>query len=277
MAIRRPPFTSSPLATLALAVLLVAASPAVPSWAEDAAVGVADTLDASDNTSEYTYEDAAERTAGGALQDGETVVQDGETVAEEISEAVHGHALSNTTEEAFDVDPAVAAAKKKSGLPQLDPSSYPSQIFWLLVSFVVLYTLMSRVALPRVTEVLDMRQTQRDNNLNRAEHLQEDAAKIRQTLDAAMAAAQAEAQATVTAREQENAKKTAAENARFLEHARNRIASAEQNIAKAKEEALQSLSDISADVAADIVQKISGTAVNKNDAKKIVVKLMQEG
>ncbi|MDP2205669.1 MAG: hypothetical protein Q8K65_05125 [Alphaproteobacteria bacterium] len=269
MAIRRPPFTSSPLATLALAVLLVAASPALPSWAEDAAVGVADA-----NTSEYTYEDAVERTAGGALQDSEAAVA---TAAEEVSEAAHGHALSNTTEEAFDVDPAAAATKKKSGLPQLDPSSYPSQIFWLLVSFVVLYTLMSRVALPRVTEVLDMRQTQRDNNLNRAEHLQEDAAKIRQTLDAAMAAAQAEAQATVSAREQENAKKTAAENARFLEHARNRIASAEQNIAKAKEEALQSLSDISAEVAADIVQKISGTAANKNDAKKIVVKLMQEG
>jgi len=270
MAIRRPPFISSPLATLALAVLLVVASPALPSWAEDAAVGVTGTLDAEDNISEYTYTDDVERTAGGALQDAETA-------SEEISEAAHGHALSNTTEEAFDIDPAAAATKKKSGLPQLDPSSYPSQIFWLLVSFVVLYTLMSRVALPRVTEVLDMRQTQRDNNLNRAEHLQEDAAKIRQTLDAAMAAAQADAQATVSAREQENAKKIAAENARFLEHARNRIASAEQNIAKAKEEALQSLSDISAEVAADIVQKISGTAANKNDAKKIVVKLMQEG
>lgn len=262
MAIRRPLFTSSPLATLALAVLLVAASPALPSWAEDAAVGVAEAIDTND-----TAADDLEQAAGAVLQDEEAAA----------AETVSGHALSNTTEEAFDVDLAAAPAKKKSGLPQLDPSSYPSQIFWLLVSFAVLYTLMSRVALPRVTEVLDMRQTQRDNNLNRAEHLQEDAAKIRQTLDAAMAAAQAEAQATVSAREQENAKKTAAENARFLEHARNRIASAEQTIAKAKEEALQSLSDISAEVAADIVQKISGTAANKNDAKKIVVKLMQEG
>lgn len=256
MATRRPPFIPFSPAALALAALLFAGMPAAPSWAEEAAVDVAAEI-----------EDAA----GAAVSVAEE--EDATTVA---AEPVVPHALQEITEEAFDVD-AAATAEKKSGLPQLDPSRYPSQVFWLLTSFVLLYVLMSRVALPRVTEVLDMRQTQRDNNLNRAEHLQEDAAKIRQMLDASMATAQAEAQATVSAHEQENAKKAAAENARFMEHARNRIANAEQNIAKAKEEALQSLADISADVAADIVQKVSGTAANKNDAKKVVLKLMQEG
>lgn len=251
MATRRP-FTSSPFATLALAVLLMAGAPAL-SWAEERTVGV-------------SVDTAAEE------------------VAAETNAAEEGAALplKAATEEAFDVNVEAAAAAqhgegKKSGLPQLDPSTYPSQIFWLLVSFVLLYTLMSRVALPRVTEVLDMRQTQRDNNLSRASHLQEDADKIRQTLEAAMASAQAEAQAAMNAREQENAKKLAAESARFLEHARTRIQNAEQNIAKAKEEALHSLADISAEVAADIVQKVSGVAANKNDAKKVVTKLMQEG
>ncbi len=250
MATRRS-FTSSPFAALALAVLLMAGAPAL-SWAEDRTVGV-------------SVDTAAEEASA-------------ETTAAEEGAAMP---LKAATEEAFDVNVEAAAAAhgegKKSGLPQLDPSTYPSQIFWLLVSFVLLYTLMSRVALPRVTEVLDMRQTQRDNNLSRASHLQEDADKIRQTLEAAMASAQAEAQAAMNAREQENAKKLAAESARFLEHARTRIANAEQNIAKAKEDALQSLADISAEVAADIVQKVSGAAANKNDAKKVVTKLMQEG
>mgnify|MGYP001299963011 CR=1 FL=1 len=266
MATRRP-FTSLPLATLALTILLMAGAPAAPSWAEERTVGVS----VDNAVTAEGAEEASEAAKAAPHHDTTT------------SHTENALPLEAATEEAFDVDTAAAAAdghegeKKKSGLPQLDPSTYPSQIFWLLVSFVLLYTLMSRVALPRVTEVLDMRQTQRDNNLNRAEHLQEDAAKIRQTLDAAMAAAQAEAQATLSAREQENAKKLNAENARFMEHARNRIASAEQNIAKAKEEALLSLADISAEVAADIVQKVSGSAANKNDAKKVVMKLMQEG
>lgn len=262
MATRRP-FVSLPFAALALTVLLMAGAPVAPSWAEERTVGV--------SVDNAITADAAEEAAEAVKA---APQHDAPDAAQELP-------LQAATEEAFDVDAAAAAGhdgeKKKSGLPQLDPSTYPSQIFWLLVSFVLLYTLMSRVALPRVTEVLDMRQTQRDNNLNRAEHLQEDAAKIRQTLDAAMAAAQAEAQATLSAREQENAKKLNAENARFMEHARNRIASAEQNIAKAKEEALLSLADISAEVAADIVQKVSGSAANKNDAKKVVMKLMQEG
>jgi len=258
MATRRPPFIPFSPAALALAVLLFAGMPAAPSWAEEAAVDVAIELEDAAGAAVSTDEDAVEEEAAAVA-------------AEPVP-----HALQEMPEEAFDIDVA-APAKKKSGLPQLDPSRYPSQIFWLLTSFALLYVLMSRVALPRVTEVLDMRQTQRDNNLNRAEHLQEDAAKIRQMLEASMATAQTEAQATVSAHEQENAKKAAAENARFMEHARNRIASAEQNIAKAKEEALHSLADISAEVAADIVQKVSGTAANKNDAKKVVLKLMQEG
>ncbi|HCS22155.1 MAG TPA: hypothetical protein PLW48_04890 [Alphaproteobacteria bacterium] len=266
MATRRP-FVSLPFAALALTVLLMASAPVASSWAEERTVGVS--VDNAGTDAAQEAEKMAERVAPAAA-------------APSSNEAEADLPLQAATEEAFDVDAAAAAAAhdgehKKSGLPQLDPSTYPSQIFWLLVSFVLLYTLMSRVALPRVTEVLDMRQTQRDNNLNRAEHLQEDAAKIRQTLDASMAAAQAEAQATLSAREQENAKKMNAENARFMEHARNRITSAEQNISKAKEEALLSLADISAEVAADIVQKVSGSAANKNDAKKVVMKLMQEG
>lgn len=266
MATRRP-FVSLPFAALALTVLLMASAPVASSWAEERTVGVS--VDNAVTEAAQEAEKMAERAAPAAT-------------APSSNEAKTDLPLQAATEEAFDVDAAAAEAAhdgehKKSGLPQLDPSTYPSQIFWLLVSFVLLYTLMSRVALPRVTEVLDMRQTQRDNNLNRAEHLQEDAAKIRQTLDASMAAAQAEAQATLSAREQENAKKMNAENARFMEHARNRITSAEQNISKAKEEALLSLADISAEVAADIVQKVSGSAANKNDAKKVVMKLMQEG
>jgi F-type H+-transporting ATPase subunit b len=166
--------------------------------------------------------------------------------------------------------------EKEGGFPQLDTSTYASQIFWLFISFILLYSLMSRIALPRITEVLELRQTQREGNLNRAEQLQEDAEKVKATVDAALAKAQAEAQDTLSANEQQRAKKNAAENARFLEHARNRIASAEQNIAKAKEEALHSLADISAEIAADITQKIAATPVTKAEAKKVVADIMKE-
>ena len=201
--------------------------------------------------------------------------EDAADASEAVADADADMIVSDHADAAAGHDTAVHE-EKKGGFPQLDTSTYASQIFWLFISFILLYSLMSRIALPRITEVLELRQTQREGNLNRAEQLQDDAEKVKATVDAALAKAQAEAQDTLSANEQQRAKKNAAENARFLDHARNRIASAEQNIAKAKEEALQSLADISAEIAAEITQKIAATPVTKAEAKKVVADIMKE-
>jgi F-type H+-transporting ATPase subunit b len=179
-------------------------------------------------------------------------------------------------------DPVTAAVEaahgeENIGFPQLKVETYPSQVFWLFVSFGVLYFMMSRIALPRITEVLDLRQTQKSNNLNRAQSLQEEAEKIRAEVETSTAQTHAEAQGTLAAAEDEISRKANAEMARFAEHARTRIAAAESNIARAKQEALASLADISADVAADIVQKIAAVSVPKADAKKAVNAVIEGG
>lgn len=168
------------------------------------------------------------------------------------------------------------AEKKKAGLPQFDVSTFPSQIFWLTVSFVLLYLLMSRMSLPRISEVMEMRQTQKDNNLNRAEQMHEESEKIELAYQQTLQKARDDAQGRLNRAESTAAARLAEENARFLDHARTRITNAEQNIAKAKGEALQSLADISAEIAADITHKIAATTINKADAKKVVTEIMKE-
>ncbi len=167
--------------------------------------------------------------------------------------------------------------EEKLGFPQLDTTTYPSQIFWLFVSFAVLYTLMSKIALPRINEVLDMRQTQRTGNLNRAQQLNEEAEKVQTAYEASLAKAQTEAQEILSKSEQALNDKATAENAGFMENARKRISIAEQNIAKAREEALNSLADISAEVAVEMVARIADVQISKADAKKVVLTEMQKG
>src|SRR3990170_484006 len=59
---------------------------------------------------------------------------------------------------AFVVTAAAAATdEKKSGLPQLNPADFSPQLIWLALTFVVLYLILARVALPRIGEVLDER------------------------------------------------------------------------------------------------------------------------
>lgn len=163
------------------------------------------------------------------------------------------------------------------GFPQLNAATYPSQLFWLAVAFVILYTLMSKIALPMVGRVLEARSAQKDGNLSDAASMSKEAEGIRTAYERALAKAQRDASEAMAAAEKAVGDKVAAAQSHFAENSRNRLAAAEKNIAQAKAEALRSLTDISAEVAAGMVQKIAGITVDKAAAKTAVEAAMKEG
>ncbi|MGE3740510.1 MAG: hypothetical protein AB7I59_13525, partial [Geminicoccaceae bacterium] len=69
----------------------------------------------------------------------------------------------------------IDAAEHGGGLPQLDASTFPSQIFWLIVSFATLCWLLSRKALPRVSDILEARQSRISSDLDQAAALRNEA------------------------------------------------------------------------------------------------------
>ena len=69
------------------------------------------------------------------------------------TETTEGHGLPETAAEA-------------PGMPQLDFSTFPNQIFWLVVTLVVIYLVLSKVALPRIASVLAERQGTITNDLS---------------------------------------------------------------------------------------------------------------
>ena len=71
-------------------------------------------------------------------------------------------------------------------MPQFDVSSFPTQLIWLVISFVLLYVLMSRVALPRIGQVLEERQEKIDDNLDTAEQLRAETEADSETYEAAL-------------------------------------------------------------------------------------------
>ena len=164
-----------------------------------------------------------------------------------------------------------------SGFPQLDISNYPSQVFWLVIAFVTLYLLMSEFALPLVGNVLEKRREKKEGDLDKAESLSKESEKLKATYEASLNKARQSAANTLSSTEQEIHDRTSQSQEKFAAEARERIKDTEDNIAKAKEEALLSLTDISAEIAADIVLKVSGLKVNDNDAKKAVTSVMKKG
>ena len=89
---------------------------------------------------------------------------------------------------------AAEAAHGSGGMPQLDFSTYANQIFWLVVTLVVIYFILSRIALPRIAAVLAERQGTITNDLAAAEDLKAKAVEAETAYNQALADARAEAQ-----------------------------------------------------------------------------------
>jgi len=89
---------------------------------------------------------------------------------------------------------ATEGAASAPGMPQLDFSTFPNQIFWLVITIVVIYLILSRVALPRIGAVLAERQGTISNDIAAAEDLKRQAAEAEDAYNKALADARAEAQ-----------------------------------------------------------------------------------
>lgn len=101
---------------------------------------------------------------------------------------------TTTTEAAHGAAEAAGhAADAAPGMPQLDFATFPNQMFWLVVTLVVIYLVLSRVALPRIASVLAERQGTITNDIAAAEELKVKAAEAEAAYEKALADARAEA------------------------------------------------------------------------------------
>ena len=145
-------------------------------------------------------------------------------------------------------------------MPQFDPSSFPSQIFWLIVSFGLLYWILKALVLPRMTATLELRQRTISDNLQRAEHARAEAEAMLAAYEKALADARAQAHETLKAAQDAiNEESTRREQSQGAEIAA-RIAEAESRIAAAAQAARASVGEAVAEVTAELVARISGRA-----------------
>lgn len=84
-------------------------------------------------------------------------------------------------------------AEGGAGMPQLDPSTFDNQIFWLVVALVSIWAILSRLAVPRIAAILATRQGSIGNDLQAAENLRAQAREAQAAYDRALAEARAEA------------------------------------------------------------------------------------
>lgn len=146
------------------------------------------------------------------------------------------------------------------GMPQLDISTWPNQIFWLLVALVAIYLILTRVALPRIGSVLAERRGTITNDLLAAEELKQKAVAAEKAYNDALARARTEAARIVA----EAKAAIQADLDRATAHADAEIAAksaeSERRIGAIRDSALASVTEVATDTAGEIVTVFGGHA-----------------
>ena len=142
------------------------------------------------------------------------------------------------------------------GMPQLDPGVWPNLIFWLIVSIVALYLILSRVALPRLGTVLAERHDAISNDLEMAALLKRRVEEAERAYDRALAAAREEAGRIADANRAEMQAELKALTARADAEIAAKAAESERRIAEIRASAVESIAQVARDAGHAIVEAL---------------------
>lgn len=161
-------------------------------------------------------------------------------------------------------------------MPQLDPSLFATQLFWLFVTFMVLFLIAWKVALPRIADVLNARQNRIDSDLERAQTLKSEAEDVLSAYEKALAEATAEAQDI----HRQNLQELAAERTRRQEELARRLSGqtrdAESRISAERRRAVDNIREATLDVVRSAAVRLIGGTVAEADADRAIRAVQEE-
>lgn len=189
--------------------------------------------------------------------------------------AAEPHATPETTHASTEHAPA--GGHGEGGLPQFQVQYWGGQIVFLLLTFALLYVLLSRVFIPRLRNVIDLRAKTIADAVEQARQVQGETEAQAAAAKADLAEARARAQRTgaeAKARIAEDvAKRQAAEESRL----NDRMAEAEARIRKMRDGAMANVSTIAADTAKAMTEKLTGETLPARDIEAAVARLGTQG
>src|SRR5690349_435939 len=143
-------------------------------------------------------------------------------------------------------------------MPQLDVATFPTQLFWLLISFAVLYVLMATVGLPRVRRAIEARQSRIEDDLDKARQMKAEAEAVIAAYERALAEARQQAQQTLKETTDRLNAEAAHRQRQTAEKLASETAAAERRIADAKSAALANVREVAFEVALAAASKLTG-------------------
>ena len=148
-------------------------------------------------------------------------------------------------------------------MPQLDFSTFLPQIFWLFISLSFLYIVLSRYALPRVSDVIEERKDIIAQDIDSAKEYSEESKKTTEELNLKLSEAKVSSQNLINKSLQDIKEDNEIKKSSLIKEINNEISEAEGAIKEKKENALDEISTISESLAIEMLENLSVGEIDK--------------
>lgn len=151
-------------------------------------------------------------------------------------------------------------------MPQLDFSVFPSQLFWLAVSFFVMLFIMSKFIIPKTAEMIELRKAKIDDDLEKADEIKQHVEETLEKYNKALQEANAKANLSLQKTKDELNETISRRQAELSSKLKEEIAEGEEKIAAAKEKAMVKVEEASAELAVEVLNKLGFGGIKVKDA-----------
>ena len=156
------------------------------------------------------------------------------------------------------------AEKSNEGMPQLDVATYPSLIFWLVLTFSFTFLVLKYYVTPKMSEILNDRKEKIDADLFEAKQSREDAENSKMNQEKSISDAKEKAIIIVRDAVEKSKSKLLISESKAKVKLSKKLEDAEKNILNAKKDSLKIVNGVASDIAVIISDKVSGIKISKN-------------
>jgi F-type H+-transporting ATPase subunit b len=153
-------------------------------------------------------------------------------------------------------------------MPQLDPSSFISQLFWLVITFGLLYVVLSKVTLPQISRVLQNRQTRITTDVDKAESMRKEAEKVRAEYEAALSETRAKSMVAIMTAKAKAEEEAARKRDELDKVIQKKLSDADKKMQELHQKVMADLEPMAEDLAMLVVKQVTGKGTSGGPAMK---------
>jgi len=159
----------------------------------------------------------------------------------------------------------------EAGMPQLDPTYWASQAFWLILIFTALYLALSNLFIPKIKNSIDNRENKIKDDLDEAQKLKNLAEQKLKEYELSIENAKKEVQKIIFESKNKLNLEIQKKKKEFEKEIEIEIKSAEKEIENLKKDSFKSISTISEEMASKVIEQISGEPMNQSSVKAAIL------